>query len=112
MIVQNVSHAGQAAISFTVPESGAEAAAALTAAPAAAWGEGEVQTDPHVAKLSVSGVGLRSHTGVGLKLFGALAEAGVNVQLIGTSEMRVSVVLSAADGEKALQAVRAAFGVG
>ena len=112
MIVQNVSHAGHASISFTVPATEAEHAAALAATPAAAWGEGEVQTDPHVAKLSVSGVGLRSHTGVGLKLFAALAEAGVNVQLIGTSEMRVSVVVAAEEGEKAVEAVREAFGIG
>ncbi|MFH5804697.1 aspartate kinase [Alienimonas sp. DA493] len=112
MIVQNVSHAGHAAISFTVPESEAKYAAELASAPAAAWGEGEVQTDPHVAKLSVTGVGLRSHTGVGLKLFAALAEAQVNVQLIGTSEMRVSVVVAANEGEAAVEAVRGAFGIG
>ncbi|NNJ25150.1 aspartate kinase [Alienimonas chondri] len=111
MIVQNVSHAGHAAISFTVPASEAELAAQLAGAPAATWGEGEVQTDPHVAKLSVSGVGLRSHTGVGLKLFAALAEAQVNVQLIGTSEMRVSVVVAANEGERAVEAVREAFGI-
>ncbi|MEM9703039.1 MAG: aspartate kinase, partial [Planctomycetota bacterium] len=109
MIVQNVSHAGHAGISFTVPESGAATAETLAAVPAGKWGEGEALTDPHVAKLSVSGVGLRSHTGVGLKLFAALAKAGVNVQLIGTSEMRVSVVLAAADGAKALATVRRAF---
>ncbi|QDT15675.1 aspartate kinase [Alienimonas californiensis] len=112
MIVQNVSHAGHAAISFTVPESEANYAAELAAAPAVRWGEGAVQIDPHVAKLSVTGVGLRSHTGVGLKLFAALAEAKVNVQLIGTSEMRVSVVVAANEGERAVEAVRGAFGIG
>ena len=111
MIVQNVSHAGHAAISFTVPESEAEFAARLAAGPAARWGEGEVQTDAAVAKLSVAGLGLRSHTGVGLKLFGALAEAGVNAQLIGTSEMRVSVIVAAAEADAAVSAVRAAFGL-
>ena len=111
MIVQNVSHAGHAAISFTVPESEAEFAARLAAGPAANWGEGEVQTDAAVAKLSVAGLGLRSHTGVGLKLFGALAEAGVNAQLIGTSEMRVSVIVAAAEADAAVSAVRAAFGL-
>ena len=112
MIVQNVSHSGQAAISFTVPEREADRAAALAAAPTPRWGEGEVQTDPAVAKLTVSGVGLRSHTGVGLKLFAALAEAGVNAQLIGTSEMRVSVVVAAGEADRAVAAVRAAFGIG
>ena len=112
MIVQNVSHSGHAAISFTVPEDEAELAASLAAAPAAAWGEGEVQTDAAVAKLTVSGVGLRSHTGVGLKLFAALAEAGVNAQLIGTSEMRVSVVVAADEADRAVAAVRAAFELG
>ena len=112
MIVQNVSHSGHAAISFTVPEGEAALAASLAAAPAAAWGEGEVQTDAAVAKLTVSGVGLRSHTGVGLKLFAALAEAGVNAQLIGTSEMRVSVVVAADEADRAVAAVRAAFELG
>ena len=111
MIVQNVSHSGHAAISFTVPQSEAAMAADLAAAPVAGWGEGEVQIDPRVAKLSVSGVGLRSHTGVGLKLFGALADAGVNAQLIGTSEMRVSVVVAADEADRAVRAVRAAFGL-
>ena len=111
MIVQNVSHSGHAAISFTVPQSEAPLAAALAAAPAARWGEGEIQTDAAVAKLTVSGVGLRSHTGVGLKLFGALAEAGVNAQLIGTSEMRVSVIVAAAEADAAVAAVRTAFGL-
>ena len=111
MIVQNVSHSGHAAISFTVPQGEADLAASLAAAPAAAWGEGEVQTDPAVAKLTVSGVGLRSHTGVGLKLFAALAEAGVNAQLIGTSEMRTSVVVAAGEADRAVAAVRAAFGL-
>ena len=111
MIVQNVSHSGHAAISFTVPEGEARPAASLAAVPAGRWGEGEVQTDAAVAKLTVSGVGLRSHTGVGLKLFAALAEAGVNAQLIGTSEMRVSVILAADEADAALAAVRAAFGL-
>ena len=111
MIVQNVSHVGHAAISFTVPKAQAEVAAARAAGPAAGWGEGEVQADPAVAKLTVSGVGLRTHTGVGLKLFTALAGAGVNAQLIGTSEMRVSVVVAADEADRAAAAVRGAFGV-
>ena len=112
MIVQNVSHSGHAAISFTVPQHQAAAAAEAARAPIGNWGEGEVQVDDAVAKLTVSGVGLRSHTGVGLKLFAALAEADVNTQLVGTSEMRTSVMIAAEDADRAVASVRAAFELG
>ena len=64
---------------------------------AAQLGCGAVTSSPQVAKLSVLGIGLRSHTGVAIRMFKALAEAGINVEMINTSEVRVNVVV---DGDK------------
>ena len=68
-----------------------------------------VTSSPNIAKLSVSGVGLRSHTGVAIRMFRALAEAGVNVDMVSTSEVRVNVVVDGRDGDKALDSLRTAF---
>jgi aspartate kinase len=62
-----------------------------------------------MAKLSVSGIGLRSHTGVGIRMFQALAEAGINVEMINTSEVRVNVVIDGRDGSRALECLQKAF---
>jgi aspartate kinase len=62
-----------------------------------------------MAKLSVSGIGLRSHTGVAIRMFQALSEAGINVEMINTSEVRVNVVVDAEKGEAGLNALKAAF---
>jgi aspartate kinase len=70
-----------------------------------------IQTDPNLAKVSVVGIGMRTHTGVASKMFTALADAGVNILNISTSEIVVSCVVPERDGEKALQAVHAAFGL-
>ena len=69
----------------------------------------DVQFSPDVAKLSVSGVGLRSHTGVAIRMFKALADAGINVDMINTSEVRVNVVVEGRSGEKGLNALQQAF---
>ena len=65
--------------------------------------------DPDIARLIVSGIGMRSHTGVARSMFGALAERGINIAMINTSEIRVSVVVDRAKGEEALAALKAAF---
>ena len=64
---------------------------------------------PKVAKLSVFGVGMRSHTGVAARMFQSLAKAGINVELISTSEVRVNVVVDGHDGHKALAALKKEF---
>jgi aspartate kinase len=69
----------------------------------------EVVRGPHVAKLSVSGIGLRSHTGVAIRMFRALAEADINVKLINTSEVRVNVIVDGKQAESACVAIKAAF---
>ena len=66
---------------------------------------------PHVAKLSITGVGLRSHAGVADRLFAPLAEAGINIDLVSTSEVRLNVVVAAAHGEQSLAVLRHAFGL-
>jgi len=66
---------------------------------------------PHVAKLSITGVGIRSHAGVADRLFRPLADEGINIDLVSTSEVRLNVVVAAEHGEKSLQVLRQAFGL-
>jgi aspartate kinase len=68
-----------------------------------------VNSSPRIAKLSVSGVGLRSHTDVAIRMFRALSEAGINVEMINTSEVRVNVVVDGRHGREALDLLQTAF---
>jgi aspartate kinase len=70
---------------------------------------GEVRVEPAVAILSVKGIGIRSHTGVGLRMFKALAETGINVDMVSTSEIRVNVVVEADKADAGLAALKTAF---
>ena len=111
MIVQSMGDdTGRATLSFTVPKT--QLAAATTAAKqiAASLACLGVQSSPQVAKLSVSGVGLRSHTGVAIRLFKALADSSINVDMVNTSEVRVNVVVDGSSGERGLAALKQAFG--
>jgi aspartate kinase len=105
MIVQNVGTAGDSVLSFTVPLESAERA--VEAARAA--GPREVFVEPGMAKLSVIGVGMRTHTGVATRMFAALAERGINVNLINTSEVRINVGTDIARGREGLECLRQAF---
>jgi len=69
----------------------------------------KVSGSKDIAKLSVSGIGLRSHTSVGIGMFEALASAGINVQMINTSELRVNVVVDGKDGDRGLEALQRKF---
>jgi aspartate kinase len=110
MIVQSHdSHADHASLTFTIPQDQVDAAAEVARQMVEQLACKGVSSCPAVAKLSVCGVGLRSHTGVAIRLFEALAEAGVNVALINTSEVHVNVVVDGADGAKALGCLKAAF---
>ena len=111
MIVQNVSHAGQTDLSFTVPRDDVDRCLLLVREVMEPWGDAQLEHRRKIAKLSVTGIGLRSHTGVGEKMFRALADADVNVDLINTSEIRISAIVALEDGEKAAHAVRNAFGL-
>ena len=109
LIVQNAGHQGQATLSFTVPRGQREKTADALKPLLDEWKESRLTYDDSIAKLSVMGIGLRSHTGVGDKMFQALADAKINVQMISTSEIRISTVVSRPDGQKAQQALTRAF---
>ena len=74
-------------------------------------GAGEVLTDDHIAKVSVVGVGMRSHSGVAATMFKALADVGVNIQMISTSEIKISVIIEEKYLELAVRSLHSAFGL-
>jgi aspartate kinase len=110
MIVQSEPHAGKAELSFTVPAGDEGRAAEVAKAIATSRGV-EMAYVPHVAKLSITGVGIRSHAGMVDRLFRPLAEAGINIDLVNTSEVRLNVVVAAEQGEQAIAILRAALGL-
>ena len=112
MIVQNISHGtGTPAtdISFTVDKPDLLKAQKVIDGLKKEIGFREVITDEKIGKLSIVGVGMKSHTGVAGKLFETLANEGVNIDMISTSEIKISVVIDLAKGEQAMKAVHAAF---
>ncbi|MGB6043415.1 MAG: aspartate kinase [Pirellulales bacterium] len=109
MIVQSSGHEGRAILSFTAPAEDLEMAVQLSRDIATEVGCGAVTGSTRVAKLSVSGVGMRSHTGVAMRMFKSLADAGINVEMISTSEMRVNVVVDGQHGAQGLECLEAAF---
>ncbi|MCU1588101.1 MAG: aspartate kinase, partial [Frankiales bacterium] len=113
MIVQNVSGAaGRTDISFTLPKSDLASAVAALAKIQAEVGFEKVLSDEHVGKVSLVGAGMRSHPGVSATFFEALAGAGVNVEAISTSEIRISVVCRDTDVPAAVKSVHEAFELG
>jgi aspartate kinase len=113
MIVQNVSAiaTGRTDISFTLPGADGEKALGVLRTSQEKIGFEEVRYDDRIGKVSLIGAGMRSHPGVSAKYFGALAEAGVNIQMISTSEIRISVVVSQGDVDAAVNATHMAFGL-
>jgi aspartate kinase len=111
MIVQNVGHDGRTNLSFTIPSADVNQCLLLVREVLEPWPSAELTHDRHIAKLSVKGIGLRTHTGVGQKMFQALAAANVNVQIINTSEIQISAVVAADSGPTAHQALVKAFGL-
>jgi aspartate kinase len=111
MIVQNVSAiaTGRTDISFTLPVADGRQALDLLRGAQSTVGFQEVLYDDRIGKVSLIGAGMRSHPGISAKFFAALAEAGVNIQMISTSEIRISVVLSQDDVDAAVQATHKAF---
>ncbi|MCZ2829938.1 aspartate kinase [Modestobacter sp. VKM Ac-2986] len=113
MIVQNVStEAKLTDISFTLPKSDGPAAIAALERVKHTVGYTGVGFDQHIGKVSLVGAGMRSHPGVSAKFFGALADAGVNLELISTSEIRISVVCRDTEVDVAVRAVHDAFDLG
>ena len=108
MIVQNVGRAGVANLTFTVPLSEKDKAVKALE-PALQEVGGEATFDEKIAKLSVVGVGMKTHSGVAATLFEALAKAGVNLELISTSEIKISVVIAKDKADEAARVTHAAF---
>ncbi|WP_269541460.1 aspartate kinase [Cerasicoccus fimbriatus] len=112
MIVQNVGRGGAANLTFTVPKDDVHRATTAVEKVLAEIGGGTVNYTGDIAKLSVVGVGMRSHAGVAATLFDILAKHNVNIQMISTSEIRISVAIDLEDAAKATQAAHDGFGLG
>ncbi len=112
MIVQNVSSTGHAEVSFTIPRADLEKCLKLVEEVASQWDGATVSHEVEIDKLTVVGIGLRTHTGVGKKMFKALADADINIQMINTSEIRMSAVVASHRGQKGFEALNAAFALG
>jgi aspartate kinase len=109
MIVQNVSEHGTTSITFTLPKADVAVADPILAEVARDVGAGTIQRDPDIAKISLVGAGMKSHPGVAADMFDALAEAGINIEIISTSSIRISCVVRASEVERAVQAVHDRF---
>ncbi len=111
MIVQNVSTDGRTDITLTLNDADADTAIAALRDAQPSIGFADIKFDPGIAKVSLIGAGMRRHPGVSATFFRSLAEAGVNVEMISTSEIRISVVCRAEDAPRATAAVHTAFGL-
>ena len=111
MIVQDVGRAGLAEVSFTVPEPRLQGALQATEAAVADIGQGTVEHVAQISKVSAVGRGMRSHTGVAAHMFRSLVDVGVNLQMITTSEIKVSVLVDRDCSEQAIEAVHRGFGL-
>ena len=109
MIVQSAPRGGRGDISFTVAKSDLPAALDAVRGVAGAIGAEAVSADDQVAMVSIVGAGMTSNPGVAARMFGALAAAGINIELVATSEIKVSCVIRAADVENAARALHREF---
>ncbi|HXR11229.1 MAG TPA: aspartate kinase [Gaiellaceae bacterium] len=109
MIVQNVSTHGTTDISFTLPKTDLASAEPILAQLQDEIGASGIAYDPDIAKVSLIGAGMKSHPGVAADMFEALGDAGINIEIISTSSIRVSCVVRAADVERAVAAVHERF---
>ena len=113
MVVQNVSAAatGRTDISFTLPREDGQTAMASLAKVESEVGYEKLLFDDQIGKISVVGAGMRSHPGITAKFFAALASEGINIEMISTSEIRISVIVDDVDVERAVQCAHTAFGL-
>jgi aspartate kinase len=111
MIVQNVSEAGSTDFTFTVPQADFKKALAITKETAEVISAKAVLSDENVSKVSIVGLGMRSHAGVATTMFKTLAAEGINIQMISTSEIKISVVIDAKYTELAVRVLHDAFGL-
>ena len=112
MIIQNVGRADtDTDVTFTVPQADLERTKAVLDANRAGIGYEKLGTDSKVSKISVVGVGMRSHAGVAATMFKALADRGINIQAISTSEIKVSVLIDSDETELAVRVLHTAYGL-
>ena len=109
MIVQNLGRDGVANLTFTVAADEAHKAEKAVQTCLAGLGRGSVSLIDQMAKVSVVGIGMRSHSGVASRMFSALAENGINIQLIGTSEIKISVAVDLDRADEAVRVIHSAF---
>jgi len=111
MIIQNLSHEGFTDMTFTVPKGDFKKALKIVNETAKAMEAGKVISDENIAKVSIIGVGMRSHSGIASKMFSTLSKEGINIQMISTSEIKVSCVIDAKYTELAIRVLHEAFGL-
>ena len=112
MIIQSAASDKRNDISFTVPRNDLKTAGSLLKNISKKIGGGDVVSDESVAKVSIVGIGMRSHPGVASKMFKILADNGINIQMISTSEIKISCVISKRDTDKAVRVLHGGFGLG
>ncbi|MBW2553045.1 MAG: aspartate kinase [Deltaproteobacteria bacterium] len=112
MIIQNVSEDGFADVTFTVDETDSKKALSVIEGIAKEIGAADVQYDKDIVKVSIIGVGMRSHAGVAAKMFTVLANEGINIMMISTSEIKISCVMDAKYAELAVRVLHDAFELG
>jgi aspartate kinase len=111
MIVQNTGHDGTTDISFTIPKADIGTAEAIVSKLAAEVGAEGTEHDADIAKISLVGAGMKTSPGIAAKMFRVLADEGINIEMISTSTIRISVVTKAAHLEAAARALHTAFGL-
>src|SRR3954469_6627253 len=112
MIVQSVTQRGTTDVSFTINENDLEAATKILTPLWKELGAARLITTGGVAKLSVVGIGMRSHSGVAARLFECLGKAGINIQMVSTSEIKIAVIIDEKEAERAARLIHAEFGLG
>jgi aspartate kinase len=109
MIIQNLSSDGSTDMTFTVPRGDYTRALEISRKTAEQIGFASVEGDEKIAKVSIVGLGMRDHAGVATQMFNVLADEGINIQMINTSEIKISVVVEEKYAELAVRALHAAF---
>ena len=112
MIIQNKTQTKATDISFTVFKNELSRAMPVVRQTAKELGVAQVSCDENIAKVSVVGVGMRSHSGVASKMFGALAKRKINIEMISTSEIKISCVVDGKRGKDAVRAIHKEFALG
>ena len=109
IILQSTGRGNTKDLSFTVPKNDAETAVAVLKENQVRFGGGEIHVEKDVAKVSVVGAGMQSHPGVASRMFEALYETNINIRMISTSEIKISVIIDSSDADRAMTAIHDAF---